>query len=348
MNAEKEIRKSSNTQRKWEKCQLPSPSYFFILFLLTLSALWVDNCFFSKMKTLIENRVPATLSVLLTANTQKQEKKALNFIGLLLHLVRETAQMPTANNALPCLPKVKSRAPWEPKLVLRFSQYQPSKHGSSFTAPHLCVQPPQTLFWSLPILFWSTLPLLSSSFSFPASPCSVSGWNWQWNCWTTDPSCFDPSRSNCIADSILRACSHQISLQHSRFQYPKNSDAYLNQTSWGWTIPSAKTARAGPTHTWTRFHQSTGDSMPTTLKAISTYITSTQSDLVNYWVNCLGIHIYIQKRIHRSEVKSLSCSIKNFVLGKWTSENFLYNVKWNHLYINFGTYFDVRFIDIIM
>lgn len=45
--------------------------------------------------------------------------------------------------------------------------------------------------------------------------------------------------------------------------------------------------------------------------------------------------------------QSLRSSIKNFVLGKWTSENFLYNVKWNHLYINLGNYCDVSFIDII-
>ena len=189
---------------------------------------------------------------------------------------------PNANchDAQPCLHRVKSTALWESKLLVSFPRLWPGE-------PHLCAQPLPTFFY--PCVFCLFVFLKNSSSPLFFFSC-------------ISVSCFwlelamellnNRSSSNCIADSILRACSHQISLQHSRFQYPKISDTYLNQTSWGWTIPNAKTARAGLTHIWTRFHQSTGDSMPTMLKAISTYIISTLSDLVNYPVNCLSIHIY--------------------------------------------------------
>lgn len=192
----------------------------------------------------------------------------------------ETAQMPTAMMHSPACTGLRA---------------QPSGNQNSWWVSQGCDQENLTFVHSLYQLFF--YPCVFCLFVFLKNSSSPLFF---FSCISV--SCFwlelamellnNRSWSNCIADSILRACSHQISLQHSRFQYPKISDTYLNQTSWGWTIPNAKTARAGLTHIWTRFHQSTGDSMPTMLKAISTYIISTPSDLVNYPVNCLGIHIY--------------------------------------------------------
>lgn len=135
--------------------------------------------------------------------------------------------------------RAESRAPWEPKLPLRFWKVIVGEGGNSFTDPHLCAQPTQTLFWSLSVLLWSTLLPLSSHFSFHVPLFAAAGWTWQWKCWMTG-----------AGPTLLLTQTQEPVLIRFRCSVPdfstqKNSDTYLNKTSWGWTIPSTEKLR-GP------------------------------------------------------------------------------------------------------
>lgn len=233
---------------------------------------------------------PVIPEILLTAKDQKQGKKKnhLNFIGWLLHLVNDTAQTPAVNDAQPCLHRAKSRAPWEPNSPWGFgrlywekvaisSQLLIFKHYLHKLCFEVC-----PYFFEVRSLFFPPVFLFMRLFA-------AAGWTWQWKCWTTG-----------VDSALLLTQTWEPALIRFCCCIPdfisvpkKKSDNYLNQTSLGRTIPSTKTL-GGPIHAWARARWGAVDSMPTALKAIPTYRTSAQSDWVNYRVNCLGIHIYIQ------------------------------------------------------
>lgn len=229
----------------------------------------MDNWFSPRLKFQLTTVCPVT-PVTPTFNCKGPEagEKTLISIDLLLRLVSKTAQMPATKGAQPCSHRARSRDPREAKLLLRFWktvtgrmwQFLHSSSPSRTTYTNSVLKSVRTFLKYAP----------SSSLCFLFSCISI------FCCWLdlTVEVLNNRSRSNPLLTQIWEPVLIRFRRSVPDFGTQKNSDTYLNQTSWGWTIPSTKTLR-GPMHAWARAHQHTGASMPTVLKAIPTYRTST-------------------------------------------------------------------------